>query len=128
MDPQRDDSSERERRVADVLADYFAAVESGRAPDRQALLAEHPELAAELAGDCEQGEGSGRLVEPLRPVAAAAGATDHADETASLQPEGQEAGPRELGGTTQANLDTTAPDAGTPPPPGGPPSTGGGDD
>jgi serine/threonine-protein kinase len=129
MDSQRDDSSERERRVADVLADYFAAVESGRAPDRQALLAQHPELAAELAEYFEQQERFDRLVEPLRPVAAAAEATGHADATASLAPEGHEAGPRELGGTTHAGLGTTAPDAGTPPPPGGTPSTdGGGDD
>jgi serine/threonine-protein kinase len=127
MDSYSDDSSEREHHVADVLAGYFAAVESGRAPDRQALLAQHPELAAELAEYFEQQERFDRLVEPLRPVAAVVETTGHADATASLAPEGHEAGPRELGGPTHTGVATTAPDGGPPSPPGGTPSTGGDD-
>src|SRR3954452_20067121 len=76
------DSSDRERRVADVLAEYFAAVESGEGTDRQAVLAAHPELAAELAEYFEQQDRFARLVEPLRPVAAGVDTTATSHGTA----------------------------------------------
>src|SRR5450755_79418 len=41
--------SEREQRLQDVLAGYMQAVEAGRTPDRQEMLARHPDLAGELA-------------------------------------------------------------------------------
>src|SRR3954453_1609316 len=82
MNSEHDDSSERERHVADALADYFAAVESGEGPDRQAVLAAHPELAAELAEYFEQQDRFARLVEPLRPVAAGADTTATSHGTA----------------------------------------------
>src|SRR5262249_23299861 len=106
-------SAERERRVGQVLAEYFAAVDSGQAPDRQALLARHPELAAELAGYFEQQDRFRRLVEPLRPVAATTGpgcqtATDVEATGEHLSPR---AGPPEL---TRAGDPSTLPTPSSP--------------
>ena len=41
-------SSSVDSRFNAVLADYWAAVESGEVPDRQRLLSEHPDLAEQL--------------------------------------------------------------------------------
>src|SRR5579871_5188340 len=40
--------SDRDQRLGEILAAHLEAVEAGHAPDREALLAQHPELAAEL--------------------------------------------------------------------------------
>jgi serine/threonine-protein kinase len=51
------DPSSRERRLDGILAEYIQAAEAGHAPDRDALIADHPDLADELAsffGDQDQ--------------------------------------------------------------------------
>src|SRR5262245_46936350 len=40
--------SAREERVNEVIADYLDAVAAGQRPDREAVLAQHPNLADEL--------------------------------------------------------------------------------
>jgi WD40 repeat protein len=42
-------SSEREDQLRAILHDYLQAVDAGHAPDRNELLARHPDLAADLA-------------------------------------------------------------------------------
>jgi WD40 repeat protein/tetratricopeptide (TPR) repeat protein len=48
MTPASDDST-RDRQLEAILHSYLQAVDAGQAPDRDALLREHPDLAAELA-------------------------------------------------------------------------------
>src|SRR5690349_21241617 len=63
-----DDSSlsDRERRLGEVLGDYFLAVEQGRAPAREELLGRHPDLASELAEFFTEEDRLDRIAAPLR--------------------------------------------------------------
>src|SRR5437867_4398358 len=49
MGADRQNNVDHEQQLQDILHGYLRAVDAGQAPDRQALLREHPELAAELA-------------------------------------------------------------------------------
>src|SRR6516225_7612180 len=61
------DDPERRRRFEAALGAYFEALDAGQSPDRQELLAGHPDLAAELAEFFAEQDRFHRLVEPLRP-------------------------------------------------------------
>jgi WD40 repeat protein/tRNA A-37 threonylcarbamoyl transferase component Bud32 len=64
--------SQREQRLQDILAAYIQAAEAGHAPDRQKLLADHPDLADELASFFANRDDFARLAEPVAPPAAQA--------------------------------------------------------
>jgi tetratricopeptide (TPR) repeat protein len=57
---------DREARLNDVLLSYAEAVEAGQAPDRQTLLARHPEFADELREFFAGQDQIHRLAAPLR--------------------------------------------------------------
>jgi serine/threonine-protein kinase len=102
MPPDDDVLSERERRLDEVVTAYLQALGSADVPDREALCADHPDLAEELAEFIGFQDWLYRLSTPLRCVARAAeeatplpGETLSADE--SIGPASAEAG-REFGG------------------------------
>jgi len=58
--------SEREHRLERVLADYLHAVESGTAPERAGMLAQHPDLAGDLKSFFANRDAMERMAEPMR--------------------------------------------------------------
>src|SRR5262245_23292771 len=66
-EPDRD--RDRERRLFEILADYFEAVEAGQAPDRAEWLARYPDWAEEIARFLDDQDRLLALTEPLRPIA-----------------------------------------------------------
>src|SRR5436190_15230073 len=73
MDTDQADSSERERRLDDVVAEYLNGLAAGSAPDREALLTRHPDLAPDLASFFDDRDRLDRWTRPLRSGAAAIG-------------------------------------------------------
>jgi hypothetical protein len=66
----------REQHLDEVVTAYLKELEAGREPDRQALLAQHPDLAADLAQFFEDQDALGGLAAPRRswlPVASPKG-------------------------------------------------------
>src|SRR5262245_47574053 len=66
MDTDSANSSEREHRLDEAVAGYLRALASGSAPDRQEVLARHPDLAPDLAGFFDDRDQVDRWIEPLR--------------------------------------------------------------
>src|SRR5690242_657741 len=65
-------SSAHDEQWGEVLVACLKAIDEGKAPDRQALLAQHPHFAAELEQFFAEHDYFGRLAAPLRPVIQAA--------------------------------------------------------
>src|SRR5438105_1620575 len=69
MTTENPESSSQEQRLHEILAVYLEAHQAGQAPDRQELLARHPDLAGELAAFLAAPDQLHRMVEPLRAAA-----------------------------------------------------------
>jgi len=59
-------TSSQADRLGEILGAYFVAVEEGRAPSRQELLAQHPDLASELVEYFAEQDRLDRMVAPMR--------------------------------------------------------------
>ncbi len=71
-------SSERDQRLERVLADYLHGLAAGTAPDRAELIAQHPDLAADLDSFLRNRDAMERMAEPIKqqlPDAATIGAS-----------------------------------------------------
>src|SRR4051794_34112997 len=60
-------NADRDRRVGRVLAAYLEALDASPAPDREAILREHPDLAEDLAAHFARHDHFEALVKPARP-------------------------------------------------------------
>src|SRR5262249_13885557 len=60
-------NSERERLLDEGVTAYVKAAEAGHAPDRDELLARHPDLADDLAAFFAAESQVNRVAAPLRP-------------------------------------------------------------
>src|SRR5262249_31921018 len=69
MSSEPNAASAREHHLQTVLAEYLEAVDACRPPDRQAFLANHPDLADDLRRFFANQDQINRLAEPLRPPA-----------------------------------------------------------
>jgi WD40 repeat protein len=68
------DSTDREIRLNEIIDAYLRAVDCGQTPDRQDLLARHPDLAPELMAFFADQDRFRGPAEPLQPLGPATGA------------------------------------------------------
>jgi hypothetical protein len=66
MNPSRDGLCERDRQLGEVIVAWRQAAEAGQPLDREQILAEHPELAEDLAAFFEGQDRLEPLAAPLR--------------------------------------------------------------
>jgi eukaryotic-like serine/threonine-protein kinase len=66
MTSKHNDPAESNQHLDEVLTAYMKAIEEGTAPDRRALLARHPELAAELGEFFAAEDQVAQIAAPLR--------------------------------------------------------------
>jgi WD40 repeat protein/tetratricopeptide (TPR) repeat protein len=78
MTPNPSPPSAREHRLSEVLAAYLQAVDAGPAPDRDVLLARHPDLATDLRAFFANQDVVARVADPLRQPPAACPAVTQA--------------------------------------------------
>jgi serine/threonine-protein kinase len=94
MPDDLDDMPDPEQRLCGVLADYFEAVKAGQAPEREAWLAAHADLAGQLSDFLDERERLLPITEPLRAFA---------DAAAMSAQDGAGAGPLFLAGSGAQN-------------------------
>jgi serine/threonine protein kinase len=58
--------ADRDQELDQVLGEYLQAVDAGRAPERNELLADHPDLALQLSAFFAAEDSVSRLTDPLR--------------------------------------------------------------
>src|SRR5262245_58459823 len=80
-DPEREPTVERERRLHEVLGAFFEAIEAGQAPDPQDLIAEHPDLAEDLAAFFADEGRFEQMVSPLHSNAGSGAGGGSQEET-----------------------------------------------
>src|SRR5687767_12728056 len=73
MTNQSEESLAREQRLQEAVVAAVAAAETGRAENRDAVLARHPEFAAELREFFAERSNVERLAQPLRAAAPSGG-------------------------------------------------------
>jgi WD40 repeat protein len=105
--------ADRDRRIGEAVAAYFAALDAGQALDRAAFLRQHPDIAGDLAAYLAQHDRFHHFVAPLRPIVAKDPSTPptQADAGATAEYHAEDAGAGPLDPTRTGTGST---------PPGGP--------